>query len=132
MDKAQLEEDITKIEAYLDENGIQAKVHSSGIRYVVVDGGDGRKPDICNSVKVTYKGWFLSNDSLFDQSQQEISLGLSRVITGWQIGVPLIKKGGKIVLYIPSVYAYGEAGSGTAIPPNSNLIFEIELKDIFR
>ena len=58
---------------------------------------------------------------------QPINFPLENLITGWQIGIPLIKVGGRITLYIPSVYAYGKNGIGSDILPNASLEFEILL-----
>lgn len=129
--ESQLEADIEAIEAYLDENNIDAQVHSSGIRYVINEPGDGDKPTLCDQVTVRYEGRLMSDGSVFDGTDQARPFGLNRLITGWQIGIPLIEKGGSITLYIPSVYGYGSRGSGDAIPPNSNLIFDIELAGVF-
>jgi FKBP-type peptidyl-prolyl cis-trans isomerase len=67
---------------------------------------------------------------LFDENTEGIELPLSFVIAGWKIGVPLIKEGGKIMLYIPSLLGYGCQGGGTTIPSNANLIFEVEIIEI--
>jgi FKBP-type peptidyl-prolyl cis-trans isomerase FkpA len=68
--------------------------------------------------------------TVFDQTTtQPLNFPLGNVIVGWQIGVPLIKKGGKIRLLIPSGYGYGQGGSGK-IPSNAVLDFDIELVDV--
>ncbi len=85
-------------------------------------------PTSSSKVFVTYTGKLLSGTQ-FDQSSNVISFFLNQVIEGWQIGVPLIKKGGKILLLIPSAYAYGCNGS-RSIPPNSVLFFDIDLIDV--
>lgn len=131
VNETQLEADVEAIEAYLNENNIEAKVHSSGLRYVINEPGDGDKPTLCDQVTVRYEGRLMSDGSVFDGTDQARAFGLNRLITGWQIGIPLIKKGGNITLYIPSVYGYGSRGSGDSIPPNSNLIFDIELVGVF-
>lgn len=127
VDQDQLERDIRSIDAYLSENGIEAEEHPSGIRYVISDRGEGPRPSLCNQVTVTYEGRLIRNGDAFDSAREPVSFGLENLIPGWQIGIPLIARGGRITLYIPSVYAYGERGSGSAIPPNSNLQFEIRL-----
>lgn len=83
------------------------------------------------TVTVHYTGWLL-NGSVFDSSRkrgQTISFGLHQVIKGWTLGVPGMKKGGKRLLHIPPEMAYGSRGAGRDIPPNSTLVFEIELVD---
>ncbi len=129
--ETQLEKDIAGIETYLTENDIEAEVHKSGIRYVINTQGDGKKPTLCNQVTVSYQGRLLADDSIFDNSDQTVAFGLDRLIPGWQIGLPLLKEGGNITLYIPSVYGYGSRGAGDNIPPNANLIFEVNLVRVF-
>ena len=68
------------------------------------------------------------NESMSYEPYQ-FTLGTGSVIQGWDIGIVLLKDGGKGVLYIPSTLAYGERGAG-GIPPNSILIFDVELVDI--
>ena len=128
----QLEIDIEKIEDYLSNEGLEAEIHKSGIRYIIDAKGEGKSPTLCNQVTVSYDGFLISDGSEFDSSEgKNIALSLSQVITGWQVGVPLIKEGGSITLYIPSVYAYGTRGSGNRIPPNANLIFTVNLVKVF-
>ena len=133
VDQSQLAADIVKIDAYLERKGIDAEIHPSGIRYVIKRNGEGDRPKICDNVTVTYEGKLISNEISFDSSTSLTSLDLSNTITGWQIGLPLIKDGnggntGRITLYIPSVYAYGAIGQSAAgIPANANLEFEVIL-----
>lgn len=128
----QLQLDIEAIESYLTENNIEAQVHESGLRYVINEEGDGKKASVCDQVTVRYDGFLVSDESNFDGSDgKNVAFPLSRVIIGWQVGVPLIREGGSITLYIPSSYAYGSRGSGDRVPPNANLIFEIDLVRVF-
>ncbi len=128
VNQTQLDKDVEAIEAYLTDNSITAEVHSSGLRYVIDVAGEGNQPNLCNAVSVNYKGSLMSDGSVFDESTNAITFPLSNLIAGWQIGIPLIKQGGSITLYIPSVYGYGESGTGDgSIPSNANLIFEIDL-----
>ena len=130
VDETQLNTDIERIEKYLTENEIEAQVHETGIRYVVNEPGSGSTAEFCDVVSVNYKGRLLSTDEVFDSSDSPVNFPLNQLITGWQIGIPLIQEGGSITLYIPSVYAYGRFGSGDDIPANANLIFDIELIEI--
>ncbi len=130
VNQTQLDKDVVAIDAYLSDSNISAEVHSSGLRYVINEMGTGPQPNLCNAVSVNYKGMLISDGSVFDESSSPITFPLSNLITGWQIGIPLIKGGGSITLYIPSVYAYGERGAGNDIPANANLIFEIDLVGI--
>lgn len=104
-------------------------VTPSGLRYIVLTEGTGAKPTATSNVKVHYTGSFLDG-KVFDSSVQRgepISFGLNQVIPGWTEGVQLMKEGAKYKFYIPYNLAYGEQGYPGAIPPKSDLIFEVEL-----
>lgn len=101
----------------------------SGLKYIVLQEGTGNKPVATSNVKVHYTGMFLDG-KIFDSSVQRgetIDFGLNQVIKGWTEGVQLMKEGAKYKFYIPSNLAYGERGAGGVIPPNTDLIFEVEL-----
>ncbi len=101
----------------------------SGLRYVVLSEGTGAKPLSTSNVKVHYTGTFLDG-KVFDSSVQRgtpIDFGLNQVIPGWTEGVQLMKEGSKYKFFIPYQLAYGEQGYPGAIPPKSDLIFEVEL-----
>lgn len=123
----QLREDIAQIEQYLKDKGLTAQSTASGLRYIITQEGTGPNPTIQSTVTVRYKGYFLDG-SVFDQTQgtETTSFLLGGVIEGWQECVPLLKKGGKGTFWIPSALAYGPSGRGS-IPPNTPLIFDIEL-----
>ena len=100
----------------------------SGLLYQIIDSGTGVKPTPCSTVTLTYVGKF--NDSTGAQiDASSFTSGLNGLITGFQDGVPLIRKGGHILLYIPPTLGYGSANYGT-IPGNSNLYFDIRLTDV--
>ncbi len=102
---------------------------SSGLRYIVIKEGTGATPSATSNVKVHYTGTFLDG-KVFDSSVQRgqpIDFGLNQVIRGWTEGLQLMKEGGKSKFYIPYHLAYGEQGYPGAIPPKSDLIFEVEL-----
>lgn len=113
---------------YLSKITMPAVEHSSGIYYSVIQEGSGENPTANSTVTVKYEGWLLSTKEVFDATEEDktAAFSLNSVIKGWQIGVPLIKTGGKIRLYIPSGLAYGPSAS-SEIPANSVLIFEVEL-----
>lgn len=95
--------------------------------------GDGRVPQPGQTVSVHYDGR-LENGTQFDSSRKrgqafEFKLGQGQVIKGWDIGVAKMSRGQKGRLSIPSQLAYGQRGAGGVIPPNANLIFDIELLD---
>lgn len=106
-----------------------AQTTVSGLKYIVLQQGTGNKPVATSNVKVHYTGMFLDG-KVFDSSVQRgetIDFGLNQVIKGWTEGVQLMQEGSKYKFYIPSQLAYGERGAGGVIPPNADLIFEIEL-----
>ncbi|RDI50474.1 peptidylprolyl isomerase [Flavobacterium glaciei] len=109
-----------------------AKTTASGLKYIVLQEGTGESPIASSNVKVHYTGMLLDG-KIFDSSVQRgepISFGLNQVIKGWTEGVQLMKEGAKYKFYIPSYLAYGEQSAGGVIPPNSDLIFEVELLKI--
>jgi FKBP-type peptidyl-prolyl cis-trans isomerase FkpA len=125
------EQDQQAIVDYLNENNLQADEHESGLYYNIVEPGTSAKPSLSSGVKVYYQGRLLDG-TVFDEvtdSGPPATFLLNQLIPGWQIGIPLIGKGGKITLYLPSALGYGTRGSGEDVPPNSVLIFDIELVD---
>jgi FKBP-type peptidyl-prolyl cis-trans isomerase FkpA len=127
--KEQLAKEEVVIKKFIADNNIPAVRHESGVYYQIIEPGTGSYVYTASSkVTVNYKGRLLSG-SIFDQSTSAITFPLGNVIVGWQIGVPLIQKGGKIRLLIPSGYAYGANGAGS-IPANAVLDFDIELVDV--
>jgi len=117
-----------EIEKYISDNNLNATSTSSGLYYVIDNEGSGGNPTASSSVTVKYKGYF-TNGSVFDQSTDAgITFGLQNVIPGWTEGIQLFKKGGTGILLIPSKLAYGSRGTN-GIPPNSVLVFDIDLKD---
>ena len=104
---------------------------SSGLWYKIIENSIKPKPKKGEMVKVHYTGMLL-NGEVFDSSYSrnmpiEFVLGTGRVIKGWDEGISLIPIGASAKLVIPSNLAYGERGAGGVIPPNSTLIFEIEV-----
>lgn len=104
----------------------------SGLKYIVIKEGTGAMPAATSNVKVHYTGMLLDG-KVFDSSVQRgepIDFPLNQVIKGWTEGLQLMKEGAKYKFYIPSNLAYGERGAGGVIPPNADLIFEVELLKI--
>ncbi len=121
-------------DAFLAANAKKEGVKStkSGLQYKVVKEGTGKTPKPTDTVKTNYKG-MLINGTVFDSSEQNggpVSFPVNQVIAGWTEALQLMKVGAKYTLYIPSDLAYGPEGHGPDIPPNSTLIFDIELLGI--
>ena len=122
--------DDSTIIKFISEKNIIAQKHSSGIYYQILNTGSGNISYTTNTtVSTKYTGRLLSGTVFDGTTTQPISFKLGQVISGWQIGIPLIQKGGKIRLLIPSGLAYGPDGQGP-IPGNAVLDFDIELLDV--
>jgi FKBP-type peptidyl-prolyl cis-trans isomerase len=119
-----------EIEAYLRSRNIQATKDSAGFYYVITQPGSGPYPPPSSRVTVHYTGK-LMNGKVFDTSRNPPgdprTFALNQVISGWTLGIQKFNAGAKGTLYIPSALGYGEAGAGANIPPNSILIFDIEM-----
>jgi peptidylprolyl isomerase len=104
------------------------KLGDKGLEIWDVKEGTGEAVKPGATVTVHYTGW-LTNGKQFDSSVggQPVSFGLNQVIKGWTAGIPGMKPGGTRRLKIPSELGYGKAGAGSDIPPNSVLIFEVQL-----
>jgi FKBP-type peptidyl-prolyl cis-trans isomerase FkpA len=122
----QAETDDALIVDFIAKNSIVAVKHSSGIYYQIINPGSGNVNYTSNtSVSVTYEGRLL-NGHVFDKSASTATFALGGLIQGWQIGIPLIQKGGRIRLIVPSTLAYKNEARGS-IPANAVLDFTIDL-----
>src|SRR4051812_22729427 len=98
------------LKAYLDTNHINAIADPRGFFYTIIDEGSGDHPNVCSGIVVTYS-LKLTDGSEVDKGTH-VPWDLSNLITGWQEAVPLIAKGGSIMLYLPPSLGYGSAQAG--------------------
>lgn len=115
----------------LDKNKVVTT--QSGLKYEVIEQGEGEEPIAADTVVAHYTGW-LTDGTMFDSSHargEPTSFPLTRVIKGWTEGLQMMKPGGKFLFEIPSELGYGARQSGK-IPPNSTLIFLVELVEVQR
>tara|TARA_B110000003_G_scaffold163487_1_gene163522 strand:- start:1835 stop:2767 length:933 start_codon:yes stop_codon:yes gene_type:complete len=129
-----LAEEKASTEAELDILAKGFDKTSSGLRYQILQKGNGIQATKGVTVSVHYKGQ-LTDGTVFDSSYKrkepiEFKLGMGQVIAGWDEGISLLRVGDKARFVIPSNLGYGNRGAGGAIPPNANLIFDVELVDI--
>ncbi|HEY0057714.1 MAG TPA: FKBP-type peptidyl-prolyl cis-trans isomerase [Flavisolibacter sp.] len=121
--------EIQAVQSYLAANNLTAVQHCSGVFYIIDAPGTGAAPDICSMINTNYVGK-LTNGQVFDSGTFQENIQLGGLIRGWVNTLPLIKKGGKIRMFIPPSLGYGNREVGTppnTIPANSILIFDIEL-----
>lgn len=121
-------------EQELDEIAMGFDKTDSGLRYKIINKGDGKKAEKGMNVSVHYKG-MLPDGKVFDSSYSrnkpiDFPLGMGHVIAGWDEGISLLQVGDKARFVIPPHIAYGSAGAGGVIPPNATLVFDVELMDV--
>jgi FKBP-type peptidyl-prolyl cis-trans isomerase len=109
---------------------------ASGLRYIEIIPGAGEQPNAGDRVTVHYTG-FLMDSTKFDSSVDRgepltFVLGYGQVIKGWDEGVSTMKIGGTRKLIIPAHLAYGDRGIGGVIPPNADLVFDVQLLRVER
>jgi len=132
--EALLQQRLDESRAFLAENAKKPGVTTtaSGLQYRVLEQGGGKNPRKEDKVLVHYNGKLLDG-TVFDSSRktgQPVSLQVDQVIKGWTEALQLMKRGDHWQIFIPPELAYGEAGAGAVIPPNSTLIFDVELISI--
>jgi peptidylprolyl isomerase len=134
-DKAE-EKEQEKIKAQnklIEKKWPNAKTTPSGMRYVVLQEGEGETPTRGTTVTAHYTGTLLDGkkfDSSVDRGKPfQFPVGAGRVIKGWDEAFLAMKKGEKRIIILPPNLAYGERGAGGVIPPNATLVFEVELLD---
>ena len=134
--QAEMEANFATTQAFLEENGAKEGVVStaSGLQYEVISSGpaDGASPTTSDSVLANYHGTLIDG-TVFDSSVdrgEPAEFGLTQVISGWTEALQLMSVGDKWRLFLPPNLAYGEQSPTPAIPPNSALVFEVELLEI--
>lgn len=109
----------------------EAVATASGLKYIDLQPGTGASPTIGQAISVQYTGWLADTGKKFDSSidrGEPAEFVLGHVIEGWNEGLATMQVGGKRRLIIPSALGYGATGFGNgAIPPNADLIFDVEL-----
>ena len=136
MVEQEADQNLAVAQAFLDENRGKdgVIVLDSGLQYKVLREGTGRSPSATDRVKTNYRGTLVDGTE-FDSSYkrgQPAEFPVNRVIPGWTEALQLMKEGAKWELYIPPNLAYGTRGSPPRIPPNSALVFDIELIEVVK
>ena len=126
------------LQDYFAKNNLKPTKTNSGMYYIITKEGSGPAIEKGQKVSMNYVGKLL-NGTVFDKNvdsnfhnTREFSfpVGIGRVIPGWDEGIMLLKKGSKATLFIPSPLAYGPQSPSPVIPPNSSLIFDVEVTDV--
>ncbi len=126
----QLQAEKMQIEKAIADGTTDVKENTEGVYYKMIKEGSGPFVTVNDTVTVHYKGYLFTDGTVFDETKEKpATFPLKRLIRGWQIGIPLCKVGGKIKLVIPSSMAYSIRTRAAKIPPNSILVFEIEVLD---
>lgn len=136
-DEDRREDDEIIIQNYLLDEGITAEeIGETGVYYRITEPGDNAdSPDISSTVRTFYKGYVIGGeDTPFDErvegEDDELTIGLSSLVYGWQVALPKFSKGAKGQIFIPSYAGYGST-ERQGIPANSILIFDIHLVNFF-
>ncbi len=125
---SQAKRDLAQMNAAITARAFDTSGTAGGVYYQILQEGAGEYVRITDTVTVHYKGTLLKDGSIFDQTKDKPArFPLQRLIKGWQIGLAKCRVGGKIKIIIPSGIAYGMRTRSKAIPPNSVLVFEIEV-----
>jgi FKBP-type peptidyl-prolyl cis-trans isomerase len=132
--EARIAEAIKAQDDILDKESAGFDKTDSGLRYKILQNGDGKQASKGDMVSVHYKGQLLDG-TVFDSSYKrkqpiDFNVGIGQVISGWDEGIQLLKVGDKARFVIPSQLAYGSQGAGGVIPPDAPLIFDVELVNV--
>ncbi len=121
--------DTLPLPEFVKENFPKAVEEKEGLYYVIEEQGEGERPSTEDYVLVKFKGSNLKGET-FDQSEEEpfiFQLGRRQVIKGWDALIPLFPKGSKVKMLMSSDFAYGTVGAGRLVPPNSPVMFDVEI-----
>ena len=132
--KGQSAKNLAEGKAFLEENKNKpgVKVLPSGLQYRILKEGTGRMPTASDTIKAHYRGTLINKEE-FDSSYERgipLERAVNRLMPGWREALQLMKEGAKWELFIPPNLAYGQRGAPPRIPPNSTLIFEMELLEV--
>ncbi|PZP51336.1 MAG: hypothetical protein DI598_03480 [Pseudopedobacter saltans] len=132
--------EMATVQKYLKDKNLTAQMTKDSVFVVLENAGDqAAKADSGLQVSVKYKGTLMKTDSIFDTNMDkskghdqpmDIVLGQHMVIPGWESGLKMFGKGGKGKIIVPAFMGYGPQGGGGAIPPNANLVFDVEVLDV--
>jgi FKBP-type peptidyl-prolyl cis-trans isomerase FkpA len=122
-DKVKTRDDVL-IQNYLKEKNITTQQDTSGLHFVIHNQTGKAKPKVEDCIEIKYEGRFLQNGRVFDSGT--ITMPLSQMIYGWQIGIPKLSEGDSATLFIPSRLGYGSRAQGR-IPPDAVLVFDVSL-----
>lgn len=124
----QHEADIAFIKAQVTAGKIDTTGSVDGVFYQILKEGIGEQVQLTDTVTLFYKGYLMKDGSVFDQTKDKpATFPLARLIKGWQLAVPKARVGGSIRIFIPSTLAYSIRSRSKAIPPNSILVFDIDV-----
>ncbi|HAN38001.1 MAG TPA: hypothetical protein DCQ29_03785 [Chitinophagaceae bacterium] len=131
---------VAQLEAYLTKKGIKAQKTKSGAFVVVTNPGNtAMLADSGTTASVMYRGTLLTTGKVFDTNLDaskghtdpiDVNVGQRQVIVGWDEALPFFGMGGKGTIYVPSMLGYGAQSPSPEIPPYSDLVFEIEIKNV--
>ncbi len=132
--------EVRELKDYLSKKGIKAQETKNGAFVEIENAGDPAVKVVAGKVAtIMYKGYFPADGKVFDTNMDsskghtepiDVLLGQGKIIPGWEETLPYFGKGGKGKIYIPAMLGYGPQGSQGAIPPYSNLVFDIVINDI--
>lgn len=126
-DTVALSSEVAYLKNYLEERGIDAVQHPSGVFYIIEEEGGDTKLEACYNVSANYTCHTLRGDFVDKGEETPFNLYDQSLLPGFRIGFSAVGEGGKIRLYLPPSIAYGEKGAAPAIGSNEYIVFDIEV-----